>query len=183
MLYDREWSLADKELRRALELNPGSASIHDWRGYYLLWTGRVQEGQAELKRALELDPLSLPINADFGNSLFYARQYDQAIDQFRKTLDLDANYPPALGYLGWTYEQKGQLQEAISVFQKERSVDDSAIALSALGHAYAWAGNRAEAQKVLDELMERSKRGYVSPDFIAFVYIGLGEKDKAFEWL
>jgi eukaryotic-like serine/threonine-protein kinase len=179
--YEWDWEGAEKEFKRAIELNPSYATAHQWYGGYLLAMGHFEEAIAELERAQEIDPLSLIINADLGLPYYFARRYDQAIEQYRKTLEMDPNFNQARIYLGWAYEQKNQLDEAIAVFEIVCLQSDSPLA--SLGHAYAISGRREEALKVLDNLREQSRRRYISPYGIAIVYAGLGEVDQAFEWL
>jgi serine/threonine-protein kinase len=175
---------AERELRRAIELNPNYATAHHWYGNFLQERGRFDEALVEVKRAQELDPLSLIIRVDVGDTLYLARRYDQAIEQFRRTLELDPNFYRAHLDLGQAYLQKKMYEEAIAETQKASDLSGkSSWALASLGHIYAAAGRRSEAQKVLDELMQRAKQVYVPPYFIALVYTGLGEKDRAFEWL
>ena len=113
------------------------------------------------------------------------RQYDKAIEQFRKTLELDPNYPQARYWLGLAYMQKGMYEEAISEHKKAIALDNTSRRVAQLGYAYAVAGKRDEAQKILDELKELSKQpqGYVSPFDFALIYMGLGDKDQTFIWL
>jgi tetratricopeptide (TPR) repeat protein len=146
--------------------------------------GRFQEAIAEAKRAVELDPLSPVINSGLGAGFLFARQYDQAIEQERKTLEMDPNFRLAQDSLAFAYVQKSMYKEAIAEFEKLlASSPDNAGALGGLGYTYAVAGRKAEARKVLDRLTELSKREYVPAIFVADVHVGLGEKDKAFEWL
>ena len=113
-----------------------------------------------------------------------AGQNDQAIEQLKKTLELDKSFAMARHYLGQAYERKGMCQEAIAEIQKVRDFyGQSQIATGLLGHAYAVAGQRGEAQKMIEELKEQSKREYVWPYNIAIIHVGLGEKDQALEWL
>jgi tetratricopeptide (TPR) repeat protein len=146
--------------------------------------GRLEDGIMEEKRALELDPFSLAANRDLGRAFYLGRQYDQAIEQARKTLELDPNFITAHTILGRTYLQKFMYKEAIAELEKELLISPGYTpALSDLGYTYAAAGRKAEAQKVLDQLNEISKQRYVPAERRAFIYVGLGEKDKAFEWL
>jgi tetratricopeptide (TPR) repeat protein len=117
-------------------------------------------------------------------ALYYSRQYDQAVEQLRKTLELDANFGPAHYYLGMAYVQKSMVKEGIEEFEKVLAISPGDTwTLSELGYADGVAGRRAEAQKVLDQLNEISKHKYVAAGFVAEIYVGLGEKDKAFERL
>ncbi len=137
-----------------------------------------------MKRAQELDPLSLIINADLGRTLYFARRYDQSLEQFRKALDMDPNFAVAHLWLGQVYEQRRMYETAISEFQKGISLSGGGTyALARLGHAYAVAGRRGEAQMVLNQLNDLSKQKYVSPYDIGMIYAGLGENDRAFAWL
>jgi serine/threonine protein kinase/tetratricopeptide (TPR) repeat protein len=184
MRYDWDWSDGERESQRAIVLNPSSADAHERYGAALLEMGRSEEAVAEEKRALELDPLSLPINFALGTGLWFARHYDQAIEQYRKTLELDPNF--ILGHinLGMAYLSKSAHKEAVTEVEKALAISPgNTQALSVRGYAYAVAGRRAEAQKVLDQLNEISKHKYVPAVLMALIYVGLGEKDKAFEWL
>jgi len=182
--YDWDWVAAERGYRHAIALNPSYATAHHWYAYYLMAMGRIQESLAETKRAQELDPLSLIINAALGERLYYARQHDQAMEQCQKTVELDSNFHLAHSYLGLAYEQKGMYKEAIAEFQKAIILSrGSSESVANLGYAYAISGQRGEAQKILDELNVPSKQRYVSPFDIAIIYTGLGEKDRAFEWL
>ncbi len=183
-LYDWDWSGGENEFRRAIELNPSYATAHQWHAIALATMGRSEEAIAEQKRALELDPLSLIINRVLGQVLYAARQYDQAVEQLRKTLELDPNFALAHGYLGMAYVQKSMYKEGIAEIEKELVIfPGDTWALSGLGYGYAIGGRKAEAQKVLDQLNELSKQKYVPALDRVRIYAGLGEKDKAFEWL
>jgi serine/threonine protein kinase/Tfp pilus assembly protein PilF len=182
--FDWDWPGAERESQRAIELNPGYARAHMVYGYHLYRLGRFQEGIAEEKRGLELDPLSLLDNRVLGQAFLAARQYDLAIEQFRKTLELDPNFAGGHQLLGEAYLRKSMYKEGLAEIEKELAIfPNSTPALSQLGYGYALEGRRAEAQKVLDQLNERSKQRYVSPANRAIIYVALGEKDKAFEWL
>ena len=181
--FDWDWVGAEKEFRRAFELNPSYASAHRWCANLFNALGRREEALAEMKKAQELDPLSLITNADLGRTFYFARQYDQSLEQFRKTLDMDPNFAVAHLWLGQVYEQKGMYEEAISEFQKGMSLSGGSIYLARLGHAYAMGGRRGEAQIVLNRLKDQSKQEYVSPYDIGVIYAGLGENKQTFAWL
>jgi tetratricopeptide (TPR) repeat protein len=157
-------------------LDPNYPTAHLWYGFFLEGMGRQDENIAEKKRALELDPLNVEINAGLGDALFNAGKYDKAIEQELKALELNPRSQGAHQYLGQVYLAKGMYDDAISEFQM-------AWSKGSLGHAYAVSGRRAEAHKTLAELVEASKRRYVSPLDIALIYVGLDEKDRAFQWL
>jgi tetratricopeptide (TPR) repeat protein len=162
MAYVREmdlnWSASEEEYKRALELNPNSVEAHQGYAYHLDHLGRLDEGMLPLKRAQELDPLSLNISADIGRVLYLSRQYDRAIEQFQRTIEMDPNFTPAHARLGWTYLAKGMYEEAITEQKRAIALDKRSRRAAWLGHAYAVAGKRAEAQKILDELKELAMR-------------------------
>jgi TolB-like protein/DNA-binding winged helix-turn-helix (wHTH) protein/Flp pilus assembly protein TadD len=181
---DHDEAGAEREYRRAIELNPNYATAHHWYSDFLAALDRQDEAMAESRRALELDPLSLVINATLGERLFYARRYDEALIQLRKTLEMDDGFGPAHYLLGLTYEQKGMYEESIAELNRARELSGgSPWMVAALGHSLAMAGRRAEAQQVLFELKQLSTRMQVSPYDIATVYAGLGEREQALEWL
>lgn len=183
-LYEWDWSGSERELKRAIELNPNYSATHLWYTNFFSGQGRLDEALAEGRRALELDPLSLVNNSALGNTLYYRRQYDQAIEQYRKALEMDPNFPLAHLGLGMAYEQKGMYAAAITELQKATELfEGEPIGLAALGHAYAVSGKKQEARKILEELDQLRKRRYVSAYYIAAIYAGLGEKDQAWAWL
>jgi len=184
-LGDWDWTGAEKEFKKAIELNPGYATAHQWYAEHLTMTGRYAEATAELKQAQDLDPLSLIIGVAWAITLLCGtRQYDQVIEKCQKVLEMDSNFSGALNVLGMVYREKAMYEEAIEAFQKAKAFDKGNTWITAgLGHAYAMSGKRSEAQKVLDELQQLSKRKYVPPDNIAMVYLGLSEKNLVFEYL
>jgi eukaryotic-like serine/threonine-protein kinase len=181
--YDRDWAGAEREFKRAIELNPNYPQAHHWYAIYLLWTGRTNEGLAEIKRAQELDPLSLPINMTLGWLLCDAQKTDEGVDQLRKTLEMDPAFVVAHHRLALCYERKGNYDAAIDEFKKISDLGAKSVGAAALGQAYALAGKRNEAQKALAELQDLSKQRYVSPSVFALIYAALGDKDQAFAWL
>ncbi len=184
--YDWNWTSAEKEYKRAIELNPSYAVAHQWYGGYFDAMGRHNEALAEEKRAQELEPLSLIINFELGVTYYYARDYDQAIEQFRKTIELDQNFPPPHYFLPAAYQQKGMYGEAIAEFKKAVPLtrgSEWAPSKAGLGHVYAASGKKSEARTFLDELKHASEKEYVPANSIALIYAGLGEKDQAFAWL
>jgi len=150
-----------------------------------LWrTGKFEESIAEHRRALELDPLSLPVNRNLGLAYYLARQYDFAIEQLQKTREMDPTFVLTREYLGLAYLEKGMYQEAIvSCEEAAAPVSASPYALSAVGYVYAVTGKESEVQKVRDRLQKHSQQKYLSPRFMASIYAGLGEKEKALESL
>jgi serine/threonine-protein kinase len=181
---DWDWLGAEQEFKLALKLNPNYIEAHHRYAHYLVAMGRFEEALAESLRGLEIDPIDLSMNTHLGWHYLMARQDDLAIEHSKKTLELDQSFVRARLYLGQAYERTGMYQEAIAEIQKVRTLyGESQIATGLLGHAYAVAGMRDEAQKILEELQEQSQREYVLPYNRAIIYIGLGEKDQAFEWL
>jgi TolB-like protein/DNA-binding winged helix-turn-helix (wHTH) protein len=183
--YDWDWTSAEKEYKRAIEVNPRYVIAHQWYGGYLEAMGRHNEAIAERKRAQEMEPLSLIINFELGLAFYYARDYDQAIEQFQKTLELDQDFPPAHAFLPAAYEQKGMYGEAIAEFKSAIPLKGGSEVtyLAGLGHVYAVSGKKSEARTLLDELKHLSAQEYVPAPNIALIYAGLGEKDQAFAWL
>src|SRR3989475_1527014 len=181
--YDRDWAGAEREFKRAIELNPNYPQAHHWYAIYLLWSGRTNEGLAEIRRAQELDPLSLPINMTVGWLLCDGNRADEGIDQLRKTLEMDPAFIVAHHRLGFCYERKGMYDRAIAESQKIFDLGAKSLGTAGLGQAYAMAGKRNEAQKALAELQELSKQRFVSPGLFALIYAALGDKDQAFVWL
>ncbi|MBW2027980.1 MAG: tetratricopeptide repeat protein [Deltaproteobacteria bacterium] len=180
-----DWQGAETAFKRAIDLNPGDALAHVYYAAYLWAVGRLDEGIAEIKKGLELDPLSRNAHYILGHSLSSADKLDQAIKQNRNALDLYPGNPVSMTFLGKTNVEKGNYAEGIALLNKAASITrgKSPFALGTLGWAYGVAGKREEAQEILDEVLERSKKGYFSPNFIAQIYTGLGNKDKALEWL
>jgi len=179
-----DWASAEIEYKRAIELNPSYPTAHQWYSQILIYFDRFDEALAEIKRALKLDPLSLILNSVLGNALYFGRRFEEAADQFRKTLELDSSFAHAHLYLGWVHVQLGQLEKAISEFEKARAIAGiGPYGLGGLGNAYGRAGKKSEAVKMLDELLRISTQGYSISYHIAVVYSGLGDKDKALEWL
>lgn len=180
-----DWPTAEREYKRALELNPGYARAHHWYAGYLMYVGRFDEGIAEAKRARELDPLSLPINNALAGRLLVAGRYDEALAQLRETLEMDPHFAPAHNRLGWAHLQMGQHDEAIQEFQKamELSGTDDPDLLLDLGFAYAVVGRQDEAKKTLAKLKRQHERGLVPSGAIAVLYGALGERNQAFAWL
>jgi TolB-like protein/Flp pilus assembly protein TadD/tRNA A-37 threonylcarbamoyl transferase component Bud32 len=182
--YDRDWASAEREFKRAIELNPNYATAHHWYALALALMGRGEEAVREIEQARRLDPLSVRINANVVLVLYLGRQYDRAIVEARKAIDLEPNDSTAHIYLGQTYLQKGMHQEALAEYQKVQSLaptrSDTPLNLA---RAFAATGNREKALKMLDALEKPSKRRYISPYGMAAAYASLGEREEAFAWL
>lgn len=183
MNFDWDWPGAEREFRRAIELNPSYPEAHHLYAHYLMAMKRTADALAESKKYLDPDPLSLTANYHLGWNYLYARQYDEALLQLRKTAEMDPNFVGTLLYLGRVYEQKGMYAEAIATFQKSVELSTSPLSLASLGHAYAIAGRQDEAQKILMQLGDLSKQRYVSAYDRAIIYVGLNESEQALTWL
>ncbi|MGH9516386.1 MAG: winged helix-turn-helix domain-containing protein [Terriglobales bacterium] len=183
--YEWDWATAEREYKRALDLNPGDARARNWYAGYLMYIGRFDEGIAEAMRARELDPLSLPISNALAGRLLVAGRQEKALDQVQKTLELDPNFAPAHQTLGWIYLNQGRRGEAVREFRKAVELsgnNDSELELD-LGFAYATDGRRLEANEILDKLKHLHEQGLVPAGSVGILYGALGQLDDAFEWL
>jgi TolB-like protein/Tfp pilus assembly protein PilF len=183
MVYDRDIVGAEREFKRALELNPKYAQAHNGYSHCLIELGRHEDSFAESKQALELDPLDLDINLYLGWHYLFVAQYEQAIKQLRRTLELGPNFYRARLLLGMAYRQKGDIPAAIAEFEKAGLLEDTVITPGFLGQAYAVAGRTEEALNLLAWMKQRASKTYVPPFSIALIYTGLGQNDEAFAWL
>ena len=171
--------LAEKELRRAIELNPNYATAYHWLGNILASMQRGDEAIAAARRAEELDPLSLIISADTVWDFVTLRRYDEAIAQSERTLLLDPNFYYVHYLLGQAYYGKGMYKEAIQAIRKSIELNEDPFAKALLVQALAKAGDRAEAVKLRDDLKSESTRRFVPNYVLAMASIALGEKDEA----
>jgi TolB-like protein/Tfp pilus assembly protein PilF len=180
--YDWNWLEAEREFKRALELDPNSSAPHFRYGQlYLMPLGRSGEAIAEVKRALELEPLSLNIETNFSWVYLLARRYDLALEQAKKTYDLEPSFPLAPNVLAQAYIAKGNYAEAIALSQNSLQTDPTnQFMLRDAGYAYAKAGRRREAEDVIKKFKDIGKTQYVMSAWIASIYAALGDKDKAF---
>jgi TolB-like protein/DNA-binding winged helix-turn-helix (wHTH) protein/Tfp pilus assembly protein PilF len=174
---DLDWPGAEGEYRRALELDPNSVRTHQTYAWHLEIHARLEEAMLHLKRAEELDPLALEVSNDIATLFVFLRQYDKAIEQHQKTIEMDPNFFPAHIRLANAYQHKLMYEEALGELKKVNAGG------AQLAYAYAVAEKRDEAKKLLNDLVRLSKEQYVSPMDFAIVYIGLGDKDQAIEWL
>jgi len=181
--YDWDWPGAEKEFKRAIELNPNSATSRQWYGDFLTKLGRFDEARLELKKAQDLDPLSLRINTSAGQQLYFSRQYDAAIQQLQKTLDMDAKFVPAQHAIEAAFAQKRMYKEAVAERQKVLTLAGNPDLAVAIGDDYNKFGYLGVLQSWLGGLKEVSKRGYVSPYNIAQIYARLGDNNQAIGWL
>jgi DNA-binding winged helix-turn-helix (wHTH) protein/tetratricopeptide (TPR) repeat protein len=182
MMYERDWSNAEREFKKAIELDPHYAHAHNWYSHFLMAMGRIEESLAESQVAVKLDPLDDCVNQYLGWHYIHARQFDRAISQLEKTLEQNPAFFLAHVTLGMAYVQKGEFDKAIAQFQQAREIDGAPLLVGFLGHAYAMNGVRDKAIEALEELEELSKRIYVPPYSIALIYTALDEKHQALEW-
>ena len=189
--YEWDWTGAETEFKQAIKINPGYATAHQWYGVYLSEMGRHDESISERTIAQELDPLSLSIATGLARAMYWARRYDEAIQNLQAALAKDQTYADTQWSLGLAYEQKKMYPEAITAFQKAVELSKTAGSsegkpemLGALGHAYALAGQKNEAARILEQLNRISiSQRYGSPYSVALIYVALDEKDEAFAWL
>ena len=182
--YDWDWSGAAEGFKKAMELDPSYATAYQRDSLYLSAMARFNDSFEQIKKARDLEPLSISINTSFGWRLYLAREYDRSIAQLRDTLEMDSSYEWAHLTLGQAYEQKGEFKLAIQELQQAVELShNSPLTMSALAHAYALSGNHAEGLRLLSELQASSKKQYVSPYYVAIVYLGLGENEVAMDWL
>jgi tetratricopeptide (TPR) repeat protein len=184
LVYEWDFTKAGEEFQEAIRLRPAYPTAHQYYGYYLTSVGRLDEAIEERRLARELDPLSPLINSALGEAYYHARKFDRTIEQNKKALELDPSFAISLVNLGRAYEQEGEYSLALGAFKKIIAVapDEPAI-LAFVGHASASSGHRAEALKVLSRLDRIRTRRYVPALYFAMIYTGLGDKEKAFEWL
>jgi len=181
--YDLDWSGAEKEIRRAIELNPNSAQAHLNYGDLLSNLGRFDEAKSEFEKAQELDVTSA-LTMSMAYNFLRIGDYARAIKESEKVLELEPDYKWALGAAGFAYLYKGEPEKALAVFQKQmESADLRKLALEGVGRSYAAMGERAQALQIIDELRETGKHEYVSSFPIATIYLQLGDKNKAIEYL
>jgi TolB-like protein/DNA-binding winged helix-turn-helix (wHTH) protein/Flp pilus assembly protein TadD len=183
-VFDWDLASADREFRRAIELNPGYATAHHWYAWHLSLLGRNDDAIAEMKKARNLDPVSLIINADLAELLLIAHLTDESIQQSRKTIEMDANFPLAHNQLAVAYLQRNRIDEAVSELQHAVQLSTgSATCTANLARAFAVSGRRTEAIQLLGDLKKRSSVSYSNASEIAVVYAALGDNDQAMTWL
>jgi DNA-binding winged helix-turn-helix (wHTH) protein/TolB-like protein/Tfp pilus assembly protein PilF len=182
--YEWDWNGAEEQFQKGIELNPNYPLLHHWRSLNFMAMGRLDDARAEMHRALELDPLLLITNVNLGRIDYYEGRYDQAIKQYQRSLELDESFMRTHLRLGLAYTQEGRFKEALTEYHRAREIAGDTPQINAhIAHVMAVSGKKSEARALLAELQERAKRQYVPPYDIALVYVGLGENDKAFEWL
>jgi len=181
VFYDRDWSAAEAESKRAMELSPGESVTHAHFADYLSIRGRHSETIAAYSRVLDLDPISRVYIGLFGLILYRARRYDESIAQCQKALEIDPHYANGLWFLALSREQKGDLPGAIAKLEEAVSLSQGPHYRALLGRAYALAGEKSKALGILDELKALAQQRYVSPFDIAVVQVGLDDQTSAFQ--
>jgi TolB-like protein/Tfp pilus assembly protein PilF len=188
LIYDWDWSGADREFRRAIDLNPAYPTGHQWYALYFNAIGRPEDALSELRKAEGLDPLSPAVKTALSEAYYFARNYDQAAVEAQKALEMDPNFVLGLVTLARAREQQGRYAEAIVAFDKASALTGGAPAtLTFLAHAYALNGERGKAQTILNSLMQLPRTGsnavYVPALYVAGIYAALGDKDNSFRYL
>ena len=176
--FDWDWKTAEKEYRRAIELNPNYATAHHWYAEFLTWQGRFDEAFAESERARQLDPLSLIIATDHAAILIYSRQYDRAIAQCRTVFDMEPDFLRAHIVAG-AYVEKGQFADALADLDHW---DDGPWAWAWRAYVYGRAGQQPQARRALEKLQLLYRTQHIGPDPILWAYIGMDDKDETFAW-
>ena len=183
-LHDWQWEEAQAEFKRSLELGPTYATANHWYAEYAMTMGRHEEAMARMRNGHELDPLSLIINVAVGWAFYFSCRYDEAIEQLRRTVELDPNYPVTYWILGLLLRKTRCYELAITEGEKAVKLSGgSPLMRAALAHTFGTAGRTEEAFQILDELTKLAKTKYVAPYFFAGIHIGLGENDRAIEYL
>jgi len=182
--FEWDFARADREFRRALELDPSYPTGHHWYGIYLFDMARMDEAIVEARRAVESDPLSVIINTDLALTYYHARRYDEAVAQAKRALELDSEFAVAHYTLGRAYTESGQYEEALRSLERAVALSDgNPLFMGELGRAYAQAGNPDRTREILAELTSTADQRYVGPESFAVLYAALGEKDEALDWL
>jgi TolB-like protein/DNA-binding winged helix-turn-helix (wHTH) protein/lipoprotein NlpI len=180
--YDWDWQTAEKEYRRAIQLDPNYATGHQWYAECLALQGRFDEAFPEIQRARQLDPLSLIIATDEGAILYFSGQYDRAIQGFRAVLEMEPNFPRA-HMLIYAYVQNGLSTDALAEARDWHSRSGTPWSLAMQGYAYGRSGDQAKAHLALQQL-EQSNRSHPSDSLaLTVAYIGVNDKDQALTWL
>jgi tetratricopeptide (TPR) repeat protein len=181
-----DWPGAESEQKLAIALNPNNAIAHFRYGMGLAHAGRFNDAEAEIQKSLEIDPFSIMTRNAVPLIFYWSRRNDEAIAEYQKVMEMAPAFPLAQRELGLAYEQKGMYQEALEQLQKSLALPGNyfkTMNTADIGHLYAVWGKTAEARKVLEELIHKSKQGYALAYELAVIYAGLGEKDKALESL
>ena len=183
--WDREWQDAEDLYRKAIGLNPGCATAHHWLATdFLAVVGRLDEGELELEIALQLDPLSSIIHEGRASFSIWRRQYDEAVRRYCEIREFDPTFYKAYTGLGRVYALQGKYTDALAMLEKGRALaGDVPNILGAMGEIFALSGDTASARRILAELTARALDSYVPSTCFARVHSGLGEVERALDWL
>jgi eukaryotic-like serine/threonine-protein kinase len=182
--FDHDWAAAEREYRRAIQLNSRYPTAHHWYGGFLSAMGRHEEALQQAETARRLDPLSLIIQTWIGLRYYFARKYEDAIPEYLKALELDRDFAPAHWHLGWVYEQTGDFQKGVSEAERAVAIDgNNLLYVASLGHAYARARKAKEARATLARLAQASAARHVSAYHVALIHIALGDVETGLDWL
>ncbi|MHC4537917.1 MAG: TPR end-of-group domain-containing protein, partial [Planctomycetota bacterium] len=182
--YDWNWSEAEGEYQQAIKLNPHYATAHHWYALFLGWMGRFEEALVEIEHARDLEPQSLIIRGSRGYLLCLAGKYDESIEQLHEVLQMDPDFLPALYFLAATHIRKTMFEENIAIYRKAATLRGrDAASVAGLACANAAVGNTREAQTLLKEALDRSKKEHIPPWAVSVTYAYLNDKDRAFDWL
>jgi serine/threonine protein kinase/tetratricopeptide (TPR) repeat protein len=183
--WDWDWEGAERDFRKAIELNPNYITAHHLFAYFLVILGRYEEALEEMGIALSLDPLNLIAIRTVGDMYYHSRQYERAIPYFLKTIEMDSAFNYAHLHLGSVYRELGRYEKALVEFQKEVNLKTGSelAALAEMGMLYARMGNVKRAKEILARLNERSKKEYVPPTLMSYTYFALGNMDTGFVYL
>jgi tetratricopeptide (TPR) repeat protein len=182
LIYDWDGPAAERELQRALQLNPSLSTARLNYAAYLSTQGRHDESVLEIRRSVELDPLSLRAHTEGASLLLFAQRYDEAIELARKGLELDPNFAFGLAFQGLAYVEQGRFQEAIANLQKAAQLDKSPTILALAAHVHAVAGQKREAEKLIQDVEKTAEHHYFCPYEIGAAYVSLGDHDTAVKW-
>ena len=180
--YDWDWPTAEREYRRAIQIDPDYATAHHWYAECLGFQGRFDEAFTESERARKLDPLSLIVSADYAALLYFSRQYDRSIEQFRGVLEMEPNFPRAYIVI-FPLVEKGLYDEALADVDKWNQVVDSPWPLAVKVYVYARSGQMAQARRSLQKLQHMDQRRFLDPAAMLMAHVGMDNKDETFAWL
>ena len=182
--HEWDWVSAEREFRRAIELQPSYATGHQWFAEYLVMRGRFAEAEAEARLANELDPLSTVMAVTHADVLYFARRYDEALSVLHRAHDVDPTFVQVHTDLGRVCSQLGRHDEAIASFHAAARLNGAEPErVPGLGYAYAAAGRVEDARRMLESLASCRRQRFVSPHALAVIHVALGEFEQAFEWL
>ena len=185
-VHDWAWESAEKKYRKAIELSPGYAPAHHRYAYFLLYQCRMEESLAQIRTALDRDPLSIFINLTAAEVFFYAGDDDRAEEALERLFELDPNNIAGRVQLGMQYFRKSMYERALNVLEELRNIPKDStrdFAEAIKGCFYGLTGNKEETQNILDNMLRRREKAYVSGSLLAFLHFVLGQNDEGFEWL